>query len=462
MMKKFDITKVNLYSILRDVVINLWVIALAAVTVFAGSYSYMRYVRQPQYTSRMTVAINLSGYTTSATALSLARTVVIAETLDDVFKSDALREVVAHDLEREITGTISAAQMGDTNLIQVAVSDTTPQKAYETLLSVQRNYTKVTDYVFSNVIIRTVVNPQMPSSTSNAMSPFVLSALIAILVGAAVTVLVVLFSYWRDTVKSVADVESELDARLFGTVPKVRGLNPKLPQSKRRLMITNPLVGFEFANSFRKMAIKLESLRRTKSAKVFMVTSVTENEGKPSTVINLAIALSQNNHRVLLGDCDFKNPSVRRFFDNVTRPENSDFHQYLDNGGDITHYIKYEPDTGIYLLDSVEHCTNSSEKLASKRFRDVINALKEQFDFVIIDTPPCGITIDPEVVSDVADAALLVIRQDVVSVTDINDQIENINKCYLAGCILNDFMQIGNAAEDPNDSYSNYYSRQNG
>ena len=88
--------------------------------------------------------------------------------------------------------------------------------------------------------------------------------------------------------------------------------------------------------------------------------------------------------------------------------------------------------------------------------------MKDQFDFVIIDTPPCGITIDPEVVSDVADAALLVIRQDVVSVTDINDQIENINKCYLAGCILNDFMQIGNAAEDPNDSYSNYYSRQNG
>ena len=111
MMKKFDITKVNLYSILRDVVINLWVIVLATVTVFTGSYSYTRYVRQPQYTSSMTIAINLSGYTTSATALSLARTVVIAETLDDVFKSAALREVVAQDVEGGVTGIISAAQM---------------------------------------------------------------------------------------------------------------------------------------------------------------------------------------------------------------------------------------------------------------------------------------------------------------------------------------------------------------
>ena len=204
----------------------------------------------------------------------------------------------------------------------------------------------------------------------------------------------------------------------------------------------------------------MESLRRTKGTQVFMVTSVTENEGKTSCAVNLAVALAQNSYRVLLVDCDFKNPSVRRFFDEVQRNENSDFHQYLDNGGDISYYIKNDPDTGVFILDCVEPCVNSSDKLASKRFAQTIEKLKERFDFIVFDTPPCGITIDPEVVLSTVDATIMVIRQDVVSVTDINDQIENLNKCYFAGCVFNDVMQFRSIPDDLTDDHSDHYVKQ--
>ncbi len=459
-MKKFDITRVNLYTILRDVLFNAWVIVLAAVTAFVGAFCYFNYVHKPQYVSRMTLSINLSGYTTNATALSLARTIVIAETLDDVFQSDALKEVVRADRGESNIGTIAAAQMGDTNLIEVTVTDSSPDRAYETLLSVHNNYNKVTDFVFNNVIIRTLVEPQMPMAPSNTRSPFAMGVIFAFFAGCAVALAVIVISYLRDTIKSVGDVEKELNSRLFGVVERVRNINKKLPQAKRRLIITNPLVGFEFANAFRKMAVKLESLRRTKSTKVFMITSVTENEGKTSCAVNLSIALAQNGHRVLLVDCDFKNPSIRRFFDEVKRNENSDFHKYIDNGGDLNYYIKTDPNTGVFLLDCMEHCVNSSDKLASKRFSETIKVIKEQYDFVIVDTPPCGITIDPEIVAGVVDASIMVVRQDVVSVTDINDQIENLNKCYLAGCVFNDVMQFTRMPDDVADSYSSYYTKQ--
>lgn len=461
-MRKFDIKRINLYTILRDYITNLWVVVLVVITAFIGSSCYYTYVYKHSYVSTMTVSINLSGYTTNATALSLARTVLIAETLDDVFQSNAVRDVVKKDLGGEITGTISARQLPDTNLVQISVIDESPEKAYNTLVSVYNNYDKVTNLAFSNIIIQTIANPTMPTSPYGAMSTKMLGFLFGVAAGMFVSVIIVVISYARDTIKNISDVERELDTKLFGTVYRVKKPSKKLPANKRRLIVTNPLIGFDFANSFRKMSVKIESLRRTKGYNVFMVTSVTENEGKSSMAVNLAVTLQQNGARVLLVDCDFKNPSVRRFFDNVTRPENSDFHQFIDNGGDITHFIKRDPDTGLYLADSVDACANSAEKLASKRFSDVIKALKTQFDFIIIDTPPCGITVDPEIVANVADAVLMTVRQDYVTVADINDQLSNLNKCYIAGCIFNDIAAFKWTIDKSADMYINYYNRQNG
>ena len=182
-MRKFDITRVNIYTILRDLILNAWVVVLAAITGFVGTICYYNYLHEHEYVSSMTVSINLSGYTQDATALSLARTVIIAETLDDVFQSEALCDVVKHDLGAEITGTISARQLRETNLVQIRVTDKTPQKAYETLVSVYKNYPKVTDYVFNNVIIRTIINPSMPTYPSGAMSAKVLGVLCGMLSG---------------------------------------------------------------------------------------------------------------------------------------------------------------------------------------------------------------------------------------------------------------------------------------
>ena len=265
----------------------------------------------------------------------------------------------------------------------------------------------------------------------------------------------------RDTIKNPSDVDKELNIKLFGTVNRVKGISSKLPHAKRRLIVTNPLVGFDFANSFRRMAVKLESLRRTKGVKSFMITSITENEGKTSATVNLGVALAQNGYKVLLLDCDLKNPSVYRFFDNVEHPEELDFYKYLDNGGDIEDFIKHDPSTGTYLICNSKFCTHSAEKLSSVRFAEVMQKLKGMFDFVIVDTPPCGITIDAEIISGVVDAALMVVRQDVVTVTDINDHLENLNKCYLAGCIFNDVISLKSSHDEDAENYNVYYTRQN-
>lgn len=461
-MKGFDFSRLNYYTIIRDVLHNIWVIILAGLVGLFGSYTYYSYVRPSEYTAQMTVSVNLSGYTSSATAVSLSRTVLIAETLDDVFKSNAVRNVVIKDIGADSIAKINAVQLGETNLIRISATDNSPEKAYDTLNSVYKNYDKVTDYVFSNVIINVVANPQMPSYPSNGVAPLKSTVFGGFMATIIATFLIMLISYMRDTVKNASDVESELEAKLFGTVYHIKEKARKRGLFTAGLAVTNPNVGYDFIESYRKMAVKIESLGKTKGIKTVMITSVAENEGKTTVSVNLATALAQDGNRVLLVDCDLRKPAVFRFFGNLPHPEGSDFGRFLVDGGDVSQHIKHDLETGLYIADSSSSYPGSADILAGKRFGEVLGALADQFDYVIIDTPPCGITVDAETVSAVVDAYIMVVRQDYVKVSDINDHIESINGPYFAGCIFNNVCEIKRLSSHFDDEYAKYYSKRRG
>lgn len=456
-MKQFDLSRLNIYTVLRDIAFNFWVIILAAVFGLFGGMTYFRFVRPERFTSTMTVSINLSGYTTSSTAVSLTKTVIIAETLDDVFQSDALRNVVSKELGGEMTGTITAKQLGETNLISVSVTDSTPKKAYDTLVSVYNNYDKVTDYVFTNVLISVISNPQMPDAPSNYRSPVKVGVLAGFVCALLATFLIAAVSFTRDTVKNIGDVENELGAKLFGVVKNVgKGITAE----SGRLVVGNSSVGDEFVESFRKMAVKIESLGRTKGIKTLMVTSTAEDEGKTTTAVNIAASLAADGYRVLLCDCDLRKPAVYNFFPWLTSSNETDLHKFISDGGHISDFISHDSKTGLYVLDNSTSCNNAPELLSSDKFRAILAALKEQFDFVVIDTPPCGEAADAEIVSAVSDAYIMVVRQDEVLIRDINDQISSLDKPYFAGCVLSNYHEFKNRSRSDTAPVKNHGARE--
>lgn len=434
----------NLYITLTDIAKNFWVIVCCFVIGFVGSFSYNSFFRKNKYTSTMTVSINLSGYANNSTSNSLSRTISIAEILESVFKSSALKTIVEKELGYSITSDITAEQMTETNLINVSVTDTTPVKAYSTLTAIYKNYSKVTDYVFSNVIISVVENPDVPSSPSNSVGGISSSLKIGALFGLLSVLLIVVLSYFRDTLKNTDDVEELLDARLFGTVYHERHYDKEIKNGNGKLIISNPLIDYSFTESYRKMAIKLESLQRTKHIKTVMVTSIAENEGKSTNTVNLAAALAHAGNKVVIIDADMKKPSVFRFFSvsrNDTKEKTNKSIGNVINGSVLLEdAIRYDKETGVNVICGSRHFRDTSDMLGSDRFKKTLERLKEMFDFIIIDTPPSGLAVDAEVLSDVVDAAVCVVRQDTTTVTDINDYLDvlNRNNSYVAGVILND------------------------
>ena len=129
-MRELKLSLINPFSLVDDLIRNWWVILLSAVIGFSGFQVYNSAFVVEKYTSTTTIAVNLSGYTDSATATSLSRTIEIAEAFQNVLKSSALIDVVEDEINSKITGTLTAVQKSETNLIDISVTDVSPEKAY--------------------------------------------------------------------------------------------------------------------------------------------------------------------------------------------------------------------------------------------------------------------------------------------------------------------------------------------
>ncbi len=445
-MREVKLKYFNAFTVLRDILYNIWVVFLAAVVGFCGSIIYYGAFEKSRYTSTMTVSVNLGGYTSEPAVISLTRVIQITEALEEVLQSGPLVDIVESQVGEEITGVINASQMEETNLINISVTDVTPEKAYKTLVAVYDNYTKLTDSVFNNIIINVITNPNMPSTWSNRMQIIYTAAGYGLASALFCAFIITAISYFRDTVKNVSDVEDLLDVTLFGTVCHINKRKSKIKKAKDGILLTNPLINAEFSDSFRSMAIKLESLQRTKKIKSLALTSVMENEGKSTISVNLAIALAETGKRVLLVDADFKRPAIYKFFG--IKPENNanELSDYIKSGEvNLRNVVCKDHRTGVYLACGTKQRKNSSEMISSDAFKSAMEFFESEYDIVLVDTPPCEVAIDAEIMAEITTKILFVVRQDYAEVGIINDYLANIQDEKVLGCVFNDVTVLDGA-----------------
>lgn len=438
-MREIKLKYFNLFTVIRDVLYNIWVVILAAVIGFCSYQIYNGALLKQSYTSTMTISVNLSGYTTEATVVTLARVIQITTSFQQVLESPALVNIVEQEIGEEITGTVTASQISETNLINISVTDTTPEKAYKTLVAVYENYPILTDATFNNIIISVISNPNMPSTWSNSQLLFQKSLEAAVIAAFICVLLIVVISYFRPTLKNVTDVEGMLDITLFGTVFHINKRKSKIKKVNDGILITNPLIPNEYSENFREMAIKLDSLQRTRHIRSVAVTSIAENEGKTTVSVNLAIALAEIGKRVALVDADLKRPAIYKFFSKGEAVPEKELGAFLNSkNDDVMKIIRQDHRTGIYLACGKKSYPNSSELIQGEKFKLALEALEREFDIVIVDTPPGSIAVDAEIMAENTSKTLLVIRQDYVPAGAVNDYLSNVNEESVLGAVFND------------------------
>jgi len=139
--------------------------------------------------------------------------------------------------------------------------------------------------------------------------------------------------------------------------------------------------------------------------KVIVLTSTGRREGKTTTVANLGVTLAQADKNTLVLDCDLRNPVLHRMF------ESSNMNGLVDIlvGGQEPQKVWQEPIPGLKLIPAGPLPPNPAELLSSRRLAEFLGEMRQEFDYVLVDAPPVGVS-DSSVLAANGDGVLLIVH----------------------------------------------------
>lgn len=168
------------------------------------------------------------------------------------------------------------------------------------------------------------------------------------------------------------------------------------------------------------------------------ITSSTRGEGKSTTAVNLSYVLAESGKKVLLIDADLRIPSIAKKLRIDSSPGLTDL---LKVGGfDLLPNFEYKHYNNWYIMPSGELPPNPSELLSSSKMEKLLEALKESFDFIVIDLPPVNLVSDSLAISKYITGMVLVIREDYTEKPELEAGVRQLklSNVKILGCVMNE------------------------
>ena len=443
--------------LLRDVAKRWLVIVLAALAVGVGSYIYTDMTYQPVYRATTTFVVTARGSSTTVYS-NLSSTSNLAGVFTELLNSSLMRKTIVRELGvSSFDGTIDTAVVPNTNLITVTVTDSNPRMAFLASQTIIDHHEDLTYQVVDNIQLEVLQSPVVPIAPVNRSGAAQQMKRMMVLAALAAAAILAVMSYLRDTVRSATEVQEKLDCDYMGEIPhenKYKTIAARLRRKKSSILIANPLTGFRFVESMRKLRRRVE--QRMGDGKVLMVTSLLENEGKSTVAVNLALAMEQKHKRVLLIDCDLRKPACHIVLDQ--KKFTHGINEVLHNTAELSDcFLRYQ-DKDMYLLLAKKGERNTGDLIVSKRMEAMLDWARKNFDFIVLDLPPMNVAADAEGMADLADATLMVVRQNVAFAPELNNAIGNLegHRAKMLGCVLNDVHATQLSTGQGYGSYNKY------
>ena len=446
-------TEVEPYCVMRRIWRNLWMVLMSA-----GLFALLAYIGatlfvHPTYTCSATfVATPRSSsyiYQSSASAVTASTAEQFAKLLSGSTLVNRVRRLNGEEVQ---DAKVSSYAVSGTNLIQLRTTGPSPRSAYYMCIGILEHYEDYTQYVFDSVMLDTVSAPTVPGKGSIEATQRK-AMLIAAPVGAFVMIAIIaVLCITSGTIQTLHGAHAQVDGNLLATLNhqhKRRTLKSLLRKRKTSLLISNPTTSFLYVETIHQLRARVEHANRQHDCKTFLVTSVSENEGKSTVAANLALSLARRYKKVLLIDCDLRKSAQHLIFD-ITE-KSTTLNDLLKGSLEPERLVKalqYRKAENLFFLFAANVQRHSAELLGSEQMRELLAVLRENFDYVILDSSPMGFFTDSEVLSDSVDASFLVVRQDTVSDKTVNDAIDSLSRCKarFLGFVFNDVHTVNIAA----------------
>jgi len=237
-----------------------------------------------------------------------------------------------------------------------------------------------------------------------------------------------LVDYLDDTIKTPEDAKQYADFTFLGSIIKF--------SAKESPLIADKDPKDPICESYRTLRNNIRFSTLGKSVKSLLVSSSMENEGKTTTVVNLAISISREEKRVLIVDADLRKPRVHQLFG---LSNSAGLTNVLTDGTDMAQVIQTTGIPGVSVLMSGPVPPDPGQMIESENMAELIKQLSERYDMIIVDSPPVLIANDAIVLAGCCDSAILVLesrRATRGSIANVAEHLDRAN-VKLTGMVLN-------------------------
>lgn len=440
----------NLLTIVKCIIKDIlqrWILIVAVMIVFGSVFDFMKTVTYvPQYGTSMTAT--LSGGEDTFKNIDKVQSYV--NTLDYLMNSNNAKSYVKKKMPISKTTYKAEVTLKQANVVKIKVTADTKREAYFSIKYLNDWYRENTErysFPYNITVLKESKFSTKPVNPNSHIKNFLIGAVGS---GFVLSCLFGLYFFLRDTIKSEEEVENKLDTRLYAKLPfEVKKREDA--RNKKAILITSLKTSFFFRESMNKLRSKVEASSDKHGYKSFMITSAYENEGKSSVAANLALALAKNGRKVVLVDADFNKPAVFKIFD-------------LDGSKSLNKAIEgtsswrsqvVSDRSGLDLLPCSQDSLKSEILTNSKKLDEIMKELREEYDFVIVDTCPAYLLNEPMAMNELVDATLFIVRQDYATSDVINETVKRLT--YVKDNVLG--VVFKNVVSEGNKGTSNYNNR---
>ena len=431
----------NIVRDLKNGLIRFWYIIVIVMILFgslAFVYQKMSYV--PSYSSSATVIISTNyGLTYGSSILSDKIMTLVVGNVPNIMNNGSLNKLVAADLGKgAVPGTITTEEIADTNMFIITCTATSGQTSYDILQSVIKMFPVAAEQMIGAATITVIDDSGVPENPATEFS-FMTMVLIGA-VGAFVLscIAIVMISLLRTTIRKEKDFIRVLNIECLGGIPKVV-FKRRAKNEKRSILVTERGVGYDFCEAFNSLCTRIERDQKENDAKVYIISSTVQEEGKSTFALNLAYTFADIGKKVILLDMDLHNPSILKILGKEDTGKG--LMDLLEGREKFEDVVISLDERSISVLPGIDpaSCASVNSILNSLNMKPLIDKARESADIILIDAASVGLFSDVTEIAKYADGAIYVIAQDFVPSLRVKESVEFLAECgtRIVGGILN-------------------------
>lgn len=399
------IEEIDIEQLVRTLWHRKWIVLLCTVLCAGLMFGYGKATYRPSYSSSAKMIINTSwepGETVTTDPLKTA--ISLADSYQVLIKSNEVLEKVAEnpaisESAGSLSGKISVSVQSSTPIMQITVTDSDAQHARDICETVTKVAAETLPTIIGDGVIIDVVSPasygyQIGSSLNKKV-------VVAGGFGFVASVAWYILKFFlNNRINTESDIARYLDLNTVGVIPDYKHDREKLKKNSSPIR-AGEQASFSFNEAYKALGTNVSFLSEKDEIKVIMITSSAPKEGKSTAAMNLASTLAERGKKVTMVDADLRigTPGTEGVAD-LLRKESCEYAELMKTS-----------DNGMYTyLPAGTAASDALALLSSKTCSDMIEKLKSEYDYVIIDAPSAAVVTDAAILSRYTDGILLVVE----------------------------------------------------